>query len=146
MAAPVDCTGEGRCYVFAVTAPVRAGALPGGRARRGHLRRRASGARRGGGRLHVEAELDASAPEVDPPLLETVGDCLRVRFATDEPARASLVVRAGGLEQVLAAGEGSTLFDVAARLVAAAGGGAPASWWCARSTGRATAASRGRCR
>jgi hypothetical protein len=65
----------------------------------------------------VEADLDRTPPVIEPPLLDTVGDCLRVRFATDEPARASLIVRAGGSEQILAAGEGSTLFDLATRLV-----------------------------
>jgi hypothetical protein len=115
--AAVDCTGSGRCYAFAVERPVAPGR---------YLVSGPSGAFFDDGRpvpaaaagaFDVEAELDAAPPVVAPPLLETVGDCLRARFATDEPARASLVVRAGGIEQVLAAGEGSTLFDVAVRLL-----------------------------
>jgi hypothetical protein len=115
--APLDCTGPGQCYAFPLAAPVMpgryqvmgpAGAIladgrpaPGGSA----------------GAFEVEPEVDTTPPIVEPPLLETVGDCLRARFATDEPARSSLVVRAGGLEQELAAGEGSTMFDVSTRLV-----------------------------
>jgi hypothetical protein len=112
----VDCTGSGRCYAFPLSAPVAPG------------RYRVSGPAgaffddgrpvpaTAAGAFSVEAEVDGTPPVLDPPLVETVGDCLRVRFATDEPARAALVVRAGGVEQVLAAGEGSTLFDVAVRL------------------------------
>ena len=116
-AAPLDCTGGGRCYAFALEAPVAPGRYqvsgPAGATFDDGRPVPAAAA----GAFEVEADLDATAPTVEPPLLETVGDCLRARFATDEPARASLVVRAGGAEQVLAAGEGSTLFDVSARFV-----------------------------
>lgn len=115
-AAAVDCTGEGRCYAFPVGTPVAPGryrvAGPSGAFFDDGRPVPAAAA----GAFDVEAEPDGAAPVVEPPLIETVGDCLRARFATDEPARASLLVRAGGLEQVLAAGEASTLFDVAVRL------------------------------
>jgi hypothetical protein len=117
MATPVECSGAGRCYGFPVAAPVAPGRYqvdgPAGAIFDDGRPVPAAAA----GAFDVEAELDRAPPVVDPPLIETVGDCLRARFATDEPVRAALVVRAGGLEQVLAAGEGSTLFDVAARLV-----------------------------
>jgi hypothetical protein len=120
-ATAVDCTGSGRCYAFTLAAPVSPG----------HYQVAAMGAFFEDGRpvtaapagaFSVEAETDVTPPLVDPPLVETVGDCLRVRFGTDEPARASLVVRAAGVEQVLAAGEASTVFDVATRLQRLPGG------------------------
>jgi Lamin Tail Domain len=113
--AALDCTGRGPCYAFPLSAPIPPGryqvASPAGAVLDDGRPLPAAPA----GAFQVQPELDAEAPVVEPPLVETVGDCLRARFATDEPARASLVVRAGGIEQALAAGEGSTLFDVSAR-------------------------------
>jgi hypothetical protein len=112
----LDCTGGGRCYAFPLAAPVDPGryrvAGP-------------AGAFFDDGRpvpsattsaFDVEPDLDATPPVVEPPLVETVGDCVRVRFNSDEPVRASLVVRAAGVERTLAAGEGTTTVDLATRL------------------------------
>jgi hypothetical protein len=112
----LDCTGGGRCYAFPVPGPVPPGRYqvsgPAGATFDDGRPVKAAAA----GAFEVEPDPDATSPLVEPPLVETVGDCLRARFATDEPARAALVVRAQGAEQALAAGEGSTLFDVSARL------------------------------
>jgi hypothetical protein len=115
--AVLDCTGGGQCYAFPVAAPVPPGRYQVAGPAGAFFDDGRPVPPAAAGAFDVEPDLDATPPVVEPPLIEIVGDCLRARFATDEPARASLAVRAGGLEQVLAAGEGSTLFDVSARLV-----------------------------
>ncbi len=60
---------------------------------------------------------DAGAPDVTPPVLSNLavsaaGPCLDVSFATDEPAGATIVIQAGGVEIDTPAGAGAQSFDV----------------------------------
>jgi hypothetical protein len=112
----IECTGGGVCYAFSAAGPVPPGryevaGLGGALFEDGRPVPTAPA-----GAFSVDPALDDTPPAVQTPVVETVGDCLRIRFATDEPARGWLVVSAGGAEQVLAAGEGSMAFDVATRL------------------------------
>jgi hypothetical protein len=111
----LDCTGGGPCYTFPLAAPVSPGHYQVTGPQGAFFDDGRPVPTTPAGAFDVDQDLDATPPVVEPPLIETVGDCLRVRFATDEPARASLVVRAAGVEQALAAGEGSIMFDVSAR-------------------------------
>jgi hypothetical protein len=115
--AALDCTGSGPCYAFPLMAPVPPGRYQVAGAAGVVLDDGGPLPTAPAGAFDVDPDTDTEPPVVEPPLVEAVGDCLRARFATDEPARASLVLRADGIEQALAAGEGSTLFDVSARFL-----------------------------
>jgi hypothetical protein len=115
-AMPVDCTGAGPCYAFALAQPVPPGRYLASLAHASFADGRTlSGTALGA--FSIDTQPDTTPPTIDPPSAEAVGDCLRVRWHTDEPARGWLTVRAPGIEQVLAAGEGTMSFDLAARLV-----------------------------
>jgi hypothetical protein len=114
-AEPIECSGAGRCYAFAVGGPLPAGRYTVAGPAGAHFEDGRSLPEGPAGVFTVEPERDETPPAVEPPLVEVVGDCLRVRFGSDEPVRASLEVSAGGIEERRAAGEGRTRFDLAAR-------------------------------
>jgi hypothetical protein len=65
------------------------------------------------GIFEAAAEADEAPPMLADLSIAAAGPCLSVSFATDEPATASIVLQAGGVEMTSAAGVGQTRFDVA---------------------------------
>jgi hypothetical protein len=65
------------------------------------------------GIFEAAAETDETPPALADLAIATAGPCLGVSFATDEPATATVVMQAGGVETTSAAGVGQTRFDVA---------------------------------
>jgi len=120
---PVDepCDG-GACYRVAL-----AGHLPPAAACRvviGTGTTDAGGASIAGGVVGIfdaAAEADETPPTLGDLAIAAAGPCLAVSFSTDEPATASIVVQAGGVEMTSPGGVGQTRFDVALPL-----GGLPA--------------------
>jgi hypothetical protein len=81
----------------------------------------ASGATIAGGVVGIfdaAAEADEAPPALADLAITAAGPCLGVSFATDEPATATVVMQAGGVEMTSAAGVGQTRFDLAIPLTA----------------------------
>ena len=120
---PVEepCDG-GACYRVAL-----AGRLPAGAACRvviGAGTMDAGGESIAGGVVGIfeaAAEVDETPPVLADVAIAAAGPCLAVTFSTDEPATATIVIQAGGVEMSSPAGVGQTRFDVALTL-----GGLPA--------------------
>jgi hypothetical protein len=70
------------------------------------------------GIFEAAAEADESPPALADLSITAAGPCLGVSFSTDEPATASVVLQAGGVEMTSGAGVGQTRFDVAIPLTA----------------------------
>jgi hypothetical protein len=70
------------------------------------------------GVFDTAADVDVAPPTISGVTLQLAGPCVAVSFSTDEPATGSVVLRAGDLESVVAAGAGVTSFDVAAPVAA----------------------------
>ena len=112
---PVDepCDG-GACYRVAL-----AGRLPAAAACRvviGDGTVDAGGESIAGGVVGIfdaAAEADETPPVLADLAIAGAGPCLAVSFSTDEPATATIVVQAGGVEMTSPAGVGQTRFDVA---------------------------------
>jgi hypothetical protein len=95
--------GSGSCYAFPLLAPLARSryqaSLPPGTFYDGGAAVPATPA---GAFLVDDVPPDRTAPTVDLPTVELAGDCLRVRFHADEPARATVVIRAPPGETTLA--------------------------------------------
>jgi len=117
---PADepCDG-GACYRVALT-----GSLPPASACRIVIGAGATdaggGAIAGGvvGIFQAAAEPDDTPPVLGDLSIAAAGPCLNVTFSTDEPATASIVIQAGGVEADSPGGVGQTRFDVAVPLTA----------------------------
>src|SRR4051794_20513398 len=68
------------------------------------------------GIFDAAAEVDETPPVIADLSIAGAGPCLTVGFATDEPATATIVVQAGGVEATSPGGVGKTRFDVALAL------------------------------
>jgi hypothetical protein len=66
------------------------------------------------GQFVTAAEADLSAPAITALTVEASGPCVLVRFQTDEPAAATLLIRGGEAQRDIPAGAGATTFSVAA--------------------------------
>jgi hypothetical protein len=65
------------------------------------------------GIFEAAAEADETPPALADLSVAAAGPCLGVSFSTDEPATASIILQAGGVEMSSAAGVGQTRFDLA---------------------------------
>jgi len=65
------------------------------------------------GIFEAAAEADEAPPVIADLSIAAAGPCLTVSFSTDEPAAATIVIQAGGLEATSPGGVGQTRFDVA---------------------------------
>jgi hypothetical protein len=65
------------------------------------------------GIFEAAAEADETPPVLADLSVAAAGPCLAVSFSTDEPATATIVLQAGGVEATSPAGVGQTRFDVA---------------------------------
>jgi len=70
------------------------------------------------GIFEAAAEADETPPVIADLSIAAAGPCLTVGFATDEPATATIIIQAGGVEATSPAGVGQTRFDVALALSA----------------------------
>ncbi len=114
---PIACDG-GVCYRAALTAGLAAGASC--QVAIGAGTSAAGGADLGGGGLgnfDVAAGPDAAPPVLADATVDAAGPCAAVRFATDEPATATVVIAAAGSEVSRTLGWGQTTFDAAMALV-----------------------------
>jgi hypothetical protein len=106
-AAPVPCAGDGRCYAFALPAPLSAAhyqvEAPGGASYQSGVAVPAG--RAGGFTVPAGAPDDHEPPAIAQPRVEAAADCLRVRFQLGEPARAVITIRAGPGEELLGTAE-----------------------------------------
>jgi hypothetical protein len=68
------------------------------------------------GIFDAAAEVDETPPVIADLSIAGAGPCLTVGFATDEPATATIVLQAGGVEATSPGGVGQTRFDVALAL------------------------------
>jgi hypothetical protein len=115
---PIACDG-GSCYRSALAAELAAGAscqvtIGAGSSAGG-------GADLGGGALggfDVAAGRDDTPPVLAAATVDAAAPCAAVRFATDEPATAAVVIAAAGSEVARTLGWGQTMFDAAMALVA----------------------------
>ena len=64
------------------------------------------------GIFQAAAEADVTPPALTDVAIAAAGPCLNVSFSTDEPATASIVIQAGGVESDSPGGVGQTRFDV----------------------------------
>jgi hypothetical protein len=74
------------------------------------------------GSLAIQDRADREAPRLGEPEVSPAADCLRVRVQADEPVRAMLLFRGAGVEELISAGTGGLVFDVAVRFVRLAPG------------------------
>jgi hypothetical protein len=65
------------------------------------------------GIFEAAAEADETPPVLGDLSVAAAGPCLAVSFSTDEPATATIVLQAGGVEATSPAGVGQTRFDLA---------------------------------
>jgi hypothetical protein len=65
------------------------------------------------GIFDAAAEADETPPVIADLSIASAGPCLTVGFSTDEPATATIVLQAGGIEATSPGGVGQTRFDVA---------------------------------
>lgn len=70
------------------------------------------------GIFEAAAEADETPPVIADLSIAAAGPCLTIGFATDEPATATIIFQAGGVEATSPAGVGQTRFDVAVALSA----------------------------
>jgi hypothetical protein len=70
------------------------------------------------GIFEAAAEADEVPPMIADLSIAAAGPCLTVSFSTDEPASATIVLQAGGVETTSPGGVGQTRFDVALPLTA----------------------------
>ena len=70
------------------------------------------------GIFEAAAEADETPPMIADLSIAAAGPCLTVSFSTDEPASATIVLQAGGVEASSPGGVGQTRFDVALPLTA----------------------------
>jgi hypothetical protein len=70
------------------------------------------------GIFEAAAEADETPPVIADLSIAAAGPCLTIGFATDEPATATIIFQAGGVEATSPAGVGQTRFDVAVPLSA----------------------------
>jgi hypothetical protein len=70
------------------------------------------------GIFDAAAEPDETPPVISDLSIAAAGPCMNVSFATDEPATATIVAQAGGVEADSPGGVGQTRFDVALPLTA----------------------------
>jgi hypothetical protein len=113
----IACDG-GVCYRAPLAAPLAAGASC--QVAIGAGTSAAGGADLGGGALgsfNVAAGRDDVAPVLADATVDAAGPCAAVRFATDEPAMAMVVIAAAGSEVSRTLGWGQTTFDAAMTLV-----------------------------
>jgi Lamin Tail Domain len=68
------------------------------------------------GIFEAAAEPDETPPVLGDLSIAAAGPCLNISFSTDEPATATIVAQAGGVENTSAGGVGQTRFDVAISL------------------------------
>ncbi|HXU01371.1 MAG TPA: lamin tail domain-containing protein [Polyangia bacterium] len=68
------------------------------------------------GIFEAAAEADETPPAIADLSIAAAGPCLTVSFSTDEPATATVVLQANGIETTSPAGVGQTRFDVALAL------------------------------
>jgi hypothetical protein len=65
------------------------------------------------GVFDTAADADTTPPTISGVTVRLVGPCVEVSFATDEPAAGTAVLRAGRVESPVAAGAGTTTFELA---------------------------------
>jgi len=70
------------------------------------------------GIFQAAEEADVTPPALADLAIAAAGPCLNVSFSTDEPATASIVIQAGGVEADSPGGVGQTRFDLAVPLAA----------------------------
>ena len=68
------------------------------------------------GIFDAAAEADETPPVITDLSIASAGPCLTIGFSTDEPATATIVLQAGGVEATSPGGVGQTRFDIALAL------------------------------